>query len=52
MATRLAVNRFGNLDLGEVQVTVFLGSDLLILDALAVVNAQRCHSNMIPPVWA
>jgi hypothetical protein len=40
MATRLAVNKFGNLDIGEVQVTIFLGSDLLILGALALVNAQ------------
>lgn len=51
MATRLAVNKFGNLDIGGVQVTIFLGSNLLILDALAVVNAQRCHSDTISLTW-
>lgn len=49
MATRLAVNRFGNLAIGAVQVTSFLGSDLLNLDQKSVVNAQHCHSNTSPP---
>jgi len=51
MATRLAVNKLGNLDIGGVQVTIFLGSDLLNLDALALVNAQRCLCNTISPTW-
>lgn len=51
MATRLAVNKFGNLDIGGVQVTIHLGSDLLILDALAIVYAQEWLANKILPTW-
>lgn len=40
MAIRLAVNKFGDLGIGGVQVTIFPGSHLLILDQMAVVNAQ------------
>lgn len=39
MATRLAVNKFGNLGIGGVQVTILLGSHVLFLDEMAVVNA-------------
>jgi hypothetical protein len=51
MATRLAVNRFGNLGIGAVQVTVFPGTVLLFSDQRSVVNAQYCHCNTNSPTW-
>lgn len=49
MATRLAVNKLGNLGIGAAQLTYFLGTKLLNLDRMAIVNAQRCQLNIITP---
>jgi hypothetical protein len=51
MATRLAVNRFGNLGIGAVQVTVLPGPVLLFSDQRSIVNAQYYHSNTNSPTW-
>lgn len=51
MATRLAVNRFGNLGIGAVQVTVLPGFVLLFSDQRSVVNAQYYHCNTNSPTW-